>query len=214
MTLEHLKLFRDLANTKSVSRGAAMNSVSQSAASQHVQELEKQLGVKLLDRARRPLALTTEGRLYYEFCREVVRRQEEFVTALQQMKGEREGVVRVASIYSVGLTEMARLEQELARRQPGAQIKVEFLRPEKVYEAVITDQADLGLVSYPEAKREIKVIAWREEQMVVAMSPRHALAGEPKLAPEQLAGESLSGLTMTCRSGGTCGGFCARRGWK
>ena len=171
-----------------------MNSVSQSAASQHVQELEKQLGVKLLDRARRPLALTTEGRLYYEFCREVVRRQEEFVTALQQMKGEREGVVRVASIYSVGLTEMARLEQELARRQPGAQIKVEFLRPEKVYEAVITDQADLGMVSYPEAKREIKVIAWREEQMVVAMSPRHALAGEPKLAPEQLAGESFVGF--------------------
>jgi len=171
-----------------------MNSVSQSAASQHVQELERQLRIKLLDRGRRPLVLTPEGKLYYEFCRDVVRRQEEFFTALQELKGEREGVVRVASIYSVGLAEMARLEEALARRQPGAQIKVEFLRPEKVYEAVVTDQADLGLVSYPEAKRDIKVLPWREERMVVAMCARHRLSCERVLEPDQLAGEDFIGF--------------------
>ena len=48
-----------------------------------------------------------------------------------------EGTVRVASIYSVGLSEMSRLEKEFSRRHPQARLEVEYLRPEKVYEAVV-----------------------------------------------------------------------------
>ena len=56
----------------------------------------------------------------------------------------------MASIYSVGLSEMVELEQEFARRSPEARLEVEYLRPERVYAAVLADDADLGLVSYPE----------------------------------------------------------------
>ena len=84
--------------------------------------------------------------------------------------------MRVASIYSVGLSEMVELEEEFARRQPAARLEVEYLRPEKVYEAVLADEADLGLVSYPEPSREITVIPWRQEEMVLAASPYHPLA--------------------------------------
>ena len=92
-----------------MSKGAAHCEVSQSAASQHVREVERRLGVALFDRGRRPLELTPAGRLYYEFCREVLRRQEEFSRALEDLKGGVEGTVRVASIYSIGLSEMSRL---------------------------------------------------------------------------------------------------------
>ncbi len=83
---ENLKLFRDIAQTHSFSRGAAMNGISQSAASQHVQELERDLGVELLDRSTRPLVVTPAGRLYGEFCRDILRRKEDFEAALQRMK--------------------------------------------------------------------------------------------------------------------------------
>lgn len=176
MTLDTLKLFRDIAQTRSVSRGAQLNDVSQSAASQHLRELERAFGVKLLDRSTRPLALTEAGRLYLEFCRDVLRLKEKLEAALDRLKGRVEGTVRVASIYSVGLSEMTRLEEEFARRLPDADLRVEYLRPEKVYEAILTDQADLGLVSYPESSKEIKVIPWREETMAVAAAPSHPLA--------------------------------------
>ena len=84
--------------------------------------------------------------------------------------------MRVASIYSVGLSEMVQLEQEFARRQPEAKLEVEYLRPERIYEAVLAGEADLGLVSYPEDRREITVIPWRREEMVLAASPDHPLA--------------------------------------
>ncbi len=53
---------------------------------------------------------------------------------------------------------------------------MEYARPDKVYEAVLEDQADLGLVSYPESSRDLTVIPWREERMAVAAAPSHPLA--------------------------------------
>src|SRR5579863_10186853 len=191
---ENLKLFKDIAQTRSFSRAAALNDVSQSAASQHVQDLERVLGTSLLDRSTRPLVVNTAGQLYSDFCRDVLRRKDEFEVALNQLKQDVDGTVKVASIYSVGLSEMAQLENEFSRRQPKAHLDVEYLRPEKVYSAVLADEADLGLVSYPEPSREITVIPWRQEEMVLATSPDHPLAKLARVVPEDLNGVEFIGF--------------------
>src|SRR6185437_6859846 len=168
--------------------------MSQSAASQHVQELEKEFGVTLLDRSTRPLTLTEAGRIYSDFCRDVLRRKEELEVALERMRLEVEGRVRIAAIYSVGLSEMAQLEREFGQRRPDARLEVQYLRPEKVYSAVLADEADLGLVSYPEPTREIKVIPWRKEEMVLAVSPQHPLADREQVTPAELNGVEFIGF--------------------
>jgi LysR family transcriptional regulator, transcriptional activator of the cysJI operon len=185
------KLFRDVAHARSLSKGAAMNGISQSAATQHIQELEKRLGVKLLDRSTRPLGLTPGGKLYAELCREVLRREEDFAAALDEIKAEAEGTVRVASIYSIGLSEMTRLREDFQRVCPGAELRIEYLRPNKVYEAVLEGQADLGFISYPEHRRDLTVIPWREERMTVAVYPSHPLAGFEILIPADLDGQDF-----------------------
>ena len=152
------------------------------------------LNAALLDRSRRPLVVTEAGRAYLDFCRDVLRREEEFHAALDRLKGEIEGVVRVASIYSVGLSEMSDLEQEFRARYPQAWLEVEYLRPEKVFEAVASGRADLGLMSYAEPTREIAVLPWREEEMVVAVSPWHALAARNEVTPADLEGLEFVGF--------------------
>jgi DNA-binding transcriptional LysR family regulator len=191
---ENLKLFRDITQLRSLSRAAAANEISQSAATQQVQDLERNLGVLLLDRSTRPLVVTQAGRLYADFCRDVLRRLDEFTVELDRIKEQSLGTVRVASIYSVGLSEMVELEQEFARRSPDARLEVEYLRPERVYAAVLADDADLGLVSYPEPSREITVIPWRMEEMVLAASPYHPLAGRGKVKPTDLNGVDFIGF--------------------
>lgn len=171
-----------------------MNGVSQSAASQHLQEVEREMGVELLDRATRPLKVTEAGKLYLEMSRDILRRYSEFEAAMDTLKKQVEGTVRVASIYSVGLSEMSHLEQEFSRRYPEATLEIEYLRPEKVYEAVATDRADLGLLSYPEATKEVMVLPWRQEEMVVAASPYHPLAEKVEVAPKDLSGLDFVGF--------------------
>jgi DNA-binding transcriptional LysR family regulator len=188
VSFDNLRLFRDIAQTRSLSRGAENNGVTPSAASQYVNELEKSLGVRLLDRSTRPLSLTHEGRLYQDLCRDVLRRNEEFEAALGELRSEIEGTVRVAAIYSIGISEMYQLETELQRRLPHVRLEMDYLRPEKVYESVLDDRTDLGLVSYPEGTRDIAVIPWRQEEMVVATAPSHRLAQKPQITPADLAG--------------------------
>jgi LysR family transcriptional regulator, transcriptional activator of the cysJI operon len=169
-----------------LSRAAVLNGISQSAATQHIQELEKRLGVALLDRSTRPLGLTLAGKLYAELCRDVLRREEEFIADLDEIKSDVEGKVRVASIYSIGLSEMPRLREDFLRACPGAHLHVEYLRPDKVYEAVLEGEADLGFISYPEHRRDLAIIPWREERMTVALYPSHPLSGRELLTARDL----------------------------
>lgn len=194
MSLADLKLFKEIANSRSVTRAASACGISQSAASQHVQEVESRLGLPLLDRSSRPVSLTAAGRLYFEFCRDVLRREEQFRREIGELKQAVEGIVRVASIYSVGLSDMSRIAAEFAARYPEAQLVVEYMRPDRVYDAVLAGAADLGVVSYPEPRRNFSVIPWREEHMAVAVHPRHPLASRAILTPADLDGEDFVGF--------------------
>ncbi len=189
-----LKLFKEIAATRSMSKAASHLGVSQSAASQHVQEVERRLGVILFDRSKRPLELTAAGRIYYEFCRDVLRREEGLGRDLEAVKQEVEGSLRVASIYSIGLSEMSRLQEAITTRYPAVQLQVEYVRPEKVYEAVLNETADLGLVSYPQASREIAAIPWRDEEMQVAVPPMHPFARRREVYPADLSGQTFVGF--------------------
>jgi DNA-binding transcriptional LysR family regulator len=184
------KLFRDIVQSRSVSRGAALNQISQSAASQHLQELERRLDIPLLDRSVRPLEVTQAGKLYFELCRDVLRREEQFRAECALLKKEVDGSVRVISIYSIGLSEMTHLRAEFEKRFPDAELHVQYARPDRVYEAVLQDDADLGLVSYPEGGRDLTVIPWRDEVMAMAAAPSHPLAAKKSVSPKDLDGQN------------------------
>jgi DNA-binding transcriptional LysR family regulator len=194
MIFANIRLLRDVGQLRSVSRAAAASGISQSAASQQMREMERRLGSPLFDRATRPLTLTPAGKLFQDFCQDVVRREEKLRIELEKLTAVVEGTVRVASIYSVGLSEMSQLQEEFAARFPSVHLHVDYMRPEKVYEALLADQADLGLVSYPEASREVAVIPWRKEQMAVAAPPDHPFAKRRALHAADLSGESFVGF--------------------
>jgi DNA-binding transcriptional LysR family regulator len=101
----------------------------------------------------------------------------------------------------VGISDMSRLEEELSRRMPEAELLVEYLRPEKVYDAVVTDQADLGIVSYPESNKEITAIPWREERMMVAVAPSHPLAAKKVLSLADLTQQDFVAFDDDLRVG-------------
>jgi DNA-binding transcriptional LysR family regulator len=191
MHIRSLKIFCDVVDRRSFSRAADDNGISQSSASQVVQAIEERLGVQLLDRSKRPFELTPEGGRYYDGCRQIVRRYEELEEEVRTLHDLEARSLIVASIYSVGLHHMSAFMQRFSAEHPRAQVRLEYLHPDRVCEVVESGDADIGIISYPKESDKLLAIPWRTEPMVIVCHPGHRLARESSANLKAVAGESF-----------------------
>ncbi|MFM8984863.1 MAG: LysR family transcriptional regulator [Planctomycetia bacterium] len=194
MNLKSLKIFCDIVSRRSFSRAAEDNGVSQSAASQVVGQLEAHLGVRLIERSKRPLSPTREGQAFFDGCRKVIAAYDALEDQVRTLHDEVAGRVRVAAIYSVGLHHMSRYVQEFMSRHPKANVRLEYLHPDRVIESVEQGQADIGIVSYPRSTRALEAEPWREEPIVLVCAPGNAFAGRVQVALGELHGQRMVGF--------------------
>ena len=196
MQLESLKIFCDVARWANFSRGAAENGISQPSASQAVHQIEIRLGVKLIDRSKRPLVLTPQGRIFYDACKDIVGRYLEVESRVRGLDDSSQvvGTLGIASIYSVGLVHMTRFVRHFGEKFPAAHVKLEYLHPTRVVEAVLDGHAELGLISFPRKWADLTVIPWRDEEMVLAVHPSHRFARRSTVDVRELSGETFVGF--------------------
>jgi DNA-binding transcriptional LysR family regulator len=196
MQLESIKIFCDVVHWASFSRGARENGISQSSASQVVHQLEVRLGVKLIDRSKRPLVPTSQGKVYYDGCKDLVGRYLEVENRVKSLENDKKlaGTVRVAAIYSVGLLHMSRYVEQFRQAYPAVDVRIDYLHPTRVIESVIGGSSELGLVSFPRKWPELTAIPWREEEMVLAVHPSHRFARLDEVDAEALDGETFVGF--------------------
>jgi DNA-binding transcriptional LysR family regulator len=194
MNLDALKLYCDIVRLRSFSRGAKACQVTQSAASQAIQQLEEHLGLKLIDRSQRPFSVTPEGRKYYEGVRVLLAAYTKLEAEVKRSQAAVGGVVRIAAIYSIGLYDLSRYTQRFTALFPQAKVRLEYLRPNKVYDAVVNEEADIGILSFPKADRHVLMQPWRREEMVLVCPTGHPLAGKTVVTAAELEGERFVGF--------------------
>lgn len=194
MNLKSLKIFCDIVSRRSFSRAAEDNGISQSGASQVVSQLESRLGVQLIERSKRPLVTTREGQVFFDGCRKLIARYDALEDEVRTLHEEVAGRVRVAAIYSVGLHHMSRYVQEFMTRHPKANVRLEYLHPDRVLESVEQGQADIGIVSYPRSTRAVEAEPWREEPIVLVCAPGNPFAGRVQMSLEELHGQRMVGF--------------------
>lgn len=189
--LQTLRLFVEVASRRSFSEAAEFQGVTQSAASQRIRQLEKRLGVTLIDRAVRPLALTPAGEVFLEGCRDIIDRFDTLEQRVSRLRPPVEGYVRVDAIYSAGIGLLNHLKERFEREQPRVSVSVEYKPVDEVYEAVRARRCDAGIVSYPASSRDIGLIPLRDEVMAVVCGPGHPLAGRDRIEAKELADHEL-----------------------
>ena len=201
MQIRALKVFCDVVTRKSFSKAADDNGITQSAASQTIHQIESHFGVKLLDRSKRPFVMTEEGKVCFDHCVKLVRQFEELESRLSNLHSHSSDTVRVASIYSVGLSYMKQFVQRFTELNPQINVQLEYHHPSEVYNLVKSGDADLGLLSYPTATNSVAVIPWREEKMSIVISPDHPLASDHEVSLNDLNGFDMVGFDQNLRIG-------------
>jgi DNA-binding transcriptional LysR family regulator len=194
MHIESLKVFCDLIDTRSFSKAAAKNFISQSAVSQQVRAFEEKFERTLVERSRKGLVPTAAGLSFYKGCREILDRYNALEEELKVLGNLVSGQVRVTTIYSVGLHEISQIVKGFIRAYPQANIHIEYSRVNKVYDDVINGTNDIGIVAYPKAQPQIELIPFRTDLLSLICYPEHPLANRKRIDVTQLEGERMIGF--------------------
>jgi LysR family transcriptional regulator, transcriptional activator of the cysJI operon len=194
MQIDNLKIFSDLVETKSFSKSAKLNGLTQSAVSQQARAMERHFKALLIDRSQKQFQLTREGQRVYESSKDILHAYDMLLSELQEMKKVISGMIRISTIYSIGLHELPPYIKKFLHDYPSVNVRVEYRRSNLVYEDILHNAVDFGLVAFPAKLRQIDSIPFRNDHLVVIAHPLHPLAKRTEIEIRDLAGQRFIGF--------------------
>ncbi len=194
MQIESLKVFCDLAETESFTKSAQINGITQSAVSQQISSLERQFKSLLIERSKKKFRLTREGHVLYEFSKQIIQTYDSLHNRLQEIKDIISGTIRVATIYSIGLHDLPPYIKKFLKRYPTVNVHVEYRRANQVYDDILSNVVDLGLVAYPARENKLETVALRKDPLVLICHPQHAFAKAEAIKLKAISGQKFIGF--------------------
>jgi DNA-binding transcriptional LysR family regulator len=194
MQIESLKMFCDLAETESFTKAAQINEVTQSAVSQQISTLERHFKSILIERSKKKFRLTREGQILYDYCKQIIQTYDSLQSRLQEIKDVISGTIRLATIYSIGLHDLPPYMKKYLKSYPTVNVHVEYRRANQVYEDVLGNVVDMGLVAYPLRDGKLDVLPLRKDQLVLICHPQHPFAKNKSVKLASLTGQKFIGF--------------------
>lgn len=191
--LKRMAVFTRVVEAKSFSEAARQLGVAKSAVSKQIQLLEKDVGIRLLNRSSRRLGLTEAGQIFYRHSAEIVQRAHIALSELREYQNQPTGTLRVSSPVAFGSTQLVPVVKELRAMYP--ELAVELLFEDRVIN-MVEDNVDIAIrVGWLD---DSSMIARQlcEVPMLVFAAPEYlAKHGSPN-RPEDLTGHTWIALNL------------------
>jgi DNA-binding transcriptional LysR family regulator len=192
MELRQLRYLDAVARRGSFTRAAMDLHIAQSAVSQQVGRLERELGVELLRRTTRRVEVTEAGALVLTRARRALAEADGVRADLDALQGLVHGTLRLGGVPAVGPVHPAALIADFARAHPGVAITV---REDAAF-TLLGELRDGGLdlvmaLVDPGSLDELEGVRLLDEELVLVAHPDHPLARAGRVRVERLAGEAL-----------------------
>src|SRR5580704_12850244 len=191
MQIDSLKVYCDLVETESFTKAAQINQVTQSAVSQQISALERTFKSLLIERSKKQFRLTREGQVLYDYSKQMLQIYASLDNRLQELKDIISGTIRVATIYSIGLHDLPPYIKKFMQSFPTVNVHVEYRRANQVYEDVMSNVVDLGLVAYPVKDPKLEVVPLRKEPLELICHPQHAFTKQKAVKVKALSGQKI-----------------------
>jgi DNA-binding transcriptional LysR family regulator len=182
-----LAYFVEVCRENGFSQAAEKLNKSQSGISGQIALLEKDLGLRLFDRSKRPLHLTEAGKIFLRFATEVLNKSKGYERYLSELSSGKAGEVRVGASTSVGTCLLPRVLSRLLRQFPEIKISLSTQPRSSVFESVRRAEVDFGVVfsDHPPDGLDSKIL--NAERLCLFVSSKHPLAKERHLVTADLA---------------------------
>ncbi|HEY6638254.1 MAG TPA: LysR family transcriptional regulator [Solirubrobacterales bacterium] len=204
--MRRLKVLREVIARGSFSAAAESLHLSQSAVSQQIAVLEREVGIPLLERTSDGPKLTSAGEALMEHGDAVICRLEEAEREIAQIAGLEAGRLRLSSFVTASATLMTRALSIFRQRFPNVELEFTEGDPEDTFPALKRGDTDLAVVfDYPafplDFSRDVEADLIYEEPMRLALPPGHPLAAAKSVRVEDLADEDwlCGAMPSSCR---------------
>ena len=188
MHIQNFKTFCDLVETKSFSKAARLNEVTQSAVSQQLKAMEAHYDMLIIDRNQKKFRLTPQGTALYSTFKEILDLYEKLNCEIQEMSNIVSGTIQISTVNSIGLHELPPYLKSFIKQFPSVNARVEYRRANLVYEDVLHGNADLGLVAFPPPHKDLTIIPFANDELIIVMSPEHRLTKKRSISMNDLSG--------------------------
>jgi DNA-binding transcriptional LysR family regulator len=193
MEVRHLRYFVAVAEELHFSRAAERLHVSQPPLSQQIKQLEEEVKVQF-DRSTRWVRLTSAGRLFLEYARQVLAQVESAVLAARGTLGRNGDRLSVASSPWADLTAVPRILRRFSGVRRHIQIDAQTLNSVRQARAVKARTVDVGFMLPPAGDEDLQMERLATYTLVVALPANHPLAARAQLSPGDLARENYLAL--------------------
>ncbi len=188
--LSNLRTFLTVARFQGISRALDELHLTQPAVSRQILALEETLGTHLFVRKGRFLALTEAGQILQLYAGRVFQLLAEAQERIDGLKGLIRGHLRISAATTVGIYMIPDVLGEFKTRYPGIEIRLAISNKEAVLRNVLAGTADLGFVGPPVPASELAMDTYLEDDLVLIVSPQHALAARDSV-PARMLTEDL-----------------------
>ncbi|WP_273367812.1 LysR family transcriptional regulator [Alicyclobacillus herbarius] len=182
--------FVTVVEEQSFTRAAEKLHISQPAISQHIQNLEQRLEVKLLDRTSKYVRLNRAGEVVYHHAKEILNRYQLMRRLIEDLKTEASGPLHIGASFTFGEYLLPHIVAAFRRQYPQIQPSITIENTHHVLEEVSRGHLDIGIVeglSIPE--KDVLVIPFAEDTMVLVAASQHPLASKGFATREDLEQE-------------------------
>jgi len=186
-SLRQLEIFVTISRTESVSRAAETLSLSQSATSTALSELERQFDLQLFDRVGKSLRINETGRQLLPRAVELLDRAHEIEALLQGHAGF--GYMKIGATLTVGNYLATLLVARFLQEHPESRIQLQVHNTSTIVQQIVNHELDLGLIEGDTHHPDIEVQPWIADELVVFSAPDHPLAKVSNISVEQLLQE-------------------------
>ena len=193
MELRQLRYLVALAEELSFTRAAANEHVAQPALSQQIRRLEEEVGLALVERTTRHVALTDAGRLLVVRARRVLSELEAAETELEAVRGMHTGHVTIGAMHTMGPVDLSLPLALFHDRHPDVGLTVREYSSEEMAEMLRIDELDLAFLSVTE-RVEAEGLGLHQlvaEELVVLLPPNHRLSGRRQVRMAELSDEQF-----------------------
>jgi LysR family transcriptional activator of glutamate synthase operon len=193
MELRQLRYLVALSDERHFTRAAEREHIAQPALSQQIRRLEAELGLTLVERTTRRVAMTQAGELLVARARRVLAEIEAGQAELASLAGVQAGRLSVGALHTMGPVDLSLLLSAFHRTHPAVELTVREQSSEELAEMLRVDEIDIAFLSVTEhiQSRGLTLQRLVSEELVAVLPTGHALAGRARVRFAELSEESF-----------------------